>query len=231
MLRGSLVLIDEIDDRNALYSLMKRHYSRVDRAKFEVDLDEKDGAIILKDDLGEIRGFSTYQFIHTRYSGAEITALFSGDTIVDRDFWGDSALFRTFGKLLYRTLSRGDGLYWFLISKGIRTYQILPLFFRQFYPSVAEQTPDEVVSLIRHLAELKYPGSFDADSGVIKADTYRLHEKMADIPPNKKANRHVRFFLEKNPGWQVGDELACLSELSEGNMKRSALRLIRDWDY
>jgi hypothetical protein len=231
MLKGSLVSIDEITDRDVLYALMIRHYAQVDRVSFEADLEEKDGAITLRDDLGMIRGFSTYQFMHLHYLGREITVLFSGDTVIDRAFWGDSALFRTFGKLLYRTLNSTDELYWFLISKGIRTYQILPLFFNRFYPSVAEETPIKIASLIHHLAELKYPGSFEVRSGVIKADTYRLRENMADVPPNKNANPHVRFFLEKNPGWLNGDELACLSELSIGNMKRSALRMIQDWDH
>ena len=231
MLRGSLISIEEIGDSDVLYTLMSRHYDGMDRGKFDSDLDQKDGAIILKDDIGEVRGFSTYQFISTKFGGREITALFSGDTVIDRSFWGDSALFRAFGKLLHRAQDDNKDLYWFLITKGVRTYQILPLFFKRFYPSVALKTPVETAALIGHFAEIKYSGFFDADSGVIKAGTYRLREEMADIPANKCMNRHVRFFLEKNPGWRIGDELACLADLTPDNMKRSALRMIRDWDH
>ena len=229
MLKGFLLRIDEIDNRDTLYGLMNRHYDRVDRDSFDADLNEKDGAIVLKDDLDEVRGFSTYRFIATKFAGRRIKVLFSGDTIIDRAFWGDSALFRTFGKLLYSTMDNDADLYWFLISKGVRTYQMLPLFFKRFYPSVTEETPDEIDKLIQYLVELKYPGSYDR--GVIKTDTYSLKESMADIPANKSMNRHVRFFLEKNPGWRTGDELACLTELNEENMKNGALKMLRDWDH
>ena len=231
MLKGILVRIEEIGNRDVLFSLMDRHYERMDRSRFEMDLNQKEGAIILENESGKVHGFSTYQFLHTRFAGRQIIALFSGDTVVDKAFWGDSALFRTFGKLLYQTMRNESNLYWFLISKGIRTYQMLPLFFKRFYPSVDEETPDEAADLIRHLAELKYPGFFDAKSGLVKTRTYRLKKEMADIPLNKRMNHHIRFFLDKNPGWRVGDELACLTELNPNNMKGTALRLIRNWNH
>jgi hypothetical protein len=231
MLRGSLISVSEIEDRGSLFTLMERHYAGVDRSRFEKDLDGKDGLIVLKDGSGITRGFSTYRFIDTRYRGKEITVLFSGDTVIDRDYWGDSALFRNFGKLLYKMSTGGGEPYWFLITQGVRTYQMLPLFFKQFYPSVEQATPADIEGLIRHLAELVCPGAFDAARGVITSEAYHLREYLAEVPRNKLESRHVRFFLEKNPGWMKGDELACVCELSSHNMKRSALRLIRDWDY
>ena len=231
MLKGALISIGEIEDREVLFSLMERHYAGVARSTFEADLDRKDGLIVLKDGFGVTRGFSTYRFIQTRHEEREITALFSGDTVIDKDYWGDSALFRTFGRLLHDAFARGGDLYWFLITQGIRTYQMLPLFFKRFYPSVDHATPADIAGLIRHLAAVICPDGFDVTRGVIASDTYHLREQLAQVPRNKLMSRHVRFFLEKNPGWRSGDELACLCELSPHNMKRSALKLIRDWDY
>ena len=228
MLTGSLIGVNEISSRDALFHLMTRHYDNMDRVKFDSDLDEKDGLIILEDEAGEVRGFSTYQLFSTVYDDRRITVLFSGDTVIERTSWGDTTLFRAFGKLLCRSMRESTDLYWFLITKGVRTYQMLPLFFRSFYPSVDAMTPVHITGLIRHLSQLKFPRHFDTESGIIRTGTYRLKEEMADIPANKRMNRHVRFFLEKNPGWRDGDELACLTELNRANMRSRALRFVVD---
>jgi hypothetical protein len=38
----------------------------------------------------------------------------------------------------------------------------------------------------------------------------------------------VRFFLEKNPGYARGDELVCVAEISPGNMRGLARRMLLD---
>ena len=35
-----------------------------------------------------------------------------------------------------------------------------------------------------------------------------------------KSNVHIDFFLRRNPGFENGDELTCMTELSIDNMKR-----------
>jgi hypothetical protein len=39
-------------------------------------------------------------------------------------------------------------------------------------------------------------------------------------------DRHVRFFVERNPGHERGDELCCLAPLTRDNFTRAAWRVI-----
>ena len=46
----------------------------------------------------------------------------------------------SFGHFMLRMLKehRGTPVYWFLISKGYRTYRFLPVFFNRFYPTACD---------------------------------------------------------------------------------------------
>jgi hypothetical protein len=167
--------------------------------------------------------------MHTHYCGEEIAALFSGDTIIDKEFWGSPVLFRAFGKLLYRLMDENTGkkTYWFLITKGFRTYLLLPLFFKTYYPRYDAETPPYEKGLIEHLAGEKYDGFFDRKRGIINADSYYLTRELAEIPEGKRKNRNVKFFLERNPGYVRGDELACVCEISHSSFRKRTKTLVR----
>ena len=123
-------------DRVRMFRLMCTYYENVKRAKFEADLAEKDGVLLLFDGEGVISGFSTFLLIESRFGGRNAFALYSGDTIVDKTFWGQMSLFQGFASVMIHFLEQGKTpLYWFLLTKGIRTYLLLPLYFRRFYPN------------------------------------------------------------------------------------------------
>ena len=47
-----------------------------------------------------------------------------------------------------------------------------------------------------------------------------------------KSNRHVKFFISKNPGFINGEELVCVTEISVDNLKRYAKDLVKSsYDY
>ncbi len=173
MLTGKLEMIHLLSDSDIekMFNLMGTHYELMTFSKFREDLLEKDGAIVLRNERDEIEGFSTYKFITTNFKGDEVASVFSGDTIINKEYWGSPALFNTFGLLLYKLMNdnKGKKCYWFLISKGYRTYFLLPLYFEIFYPRVDKETPEYEKGLIRHLAELKYPEAFIPELGIIKA--------------------------------------------------------------
>jgi hypothetical protein len=212
-----------------MFQIMLKHYAGVDRAEFEHDMSEKDGAIVMLDDAGRIQGFSTFLFIQTVYQQDEIVALFSGDTIIDQEHWGSMTLFRTFGKLLFELMDGNPGkkTYWFLITKGYRTYLMLPVFFNKYYPRYDEETPPYEKGLIEHLANTKYNGKYDRQRGIIKADSYYLRDELARIPEGKQKNPKVRFFIQSNPGYTKGEELACVCEIRPEYFRKRTKTLVR----
>lgn len=219
---------DAVDD---MFDLMTRHYVNVDRALFEKDLSEKTWVILLSDPaLDVVCGFSTQVVLRADVAGWPVRVLFSGDTIVDREYWGDSALAGTWGRLALSLIdSARDPLYWLLLSKGYKTYRFLPLFFREYHPRLGVATPRHLCRIVEAFAAARYGDDFDPECGIVRAGPwqYRLREGLADVTSERLRDPDVRFFHERNPGHARGDELCCLAPITRDNFTPAALRVIR----
>ena len=216
-------------DKDRMFSLMTLHYDNVNYEKFLSDLVEKESVLVLYDQTGSIQGFTTFMIIESVFQHQKIFALYSGDTIVDRHFWGQLELFRVFGGLFKKLLlEQREPLYWFLLTKGTKTYSMLPLFFKEFYPSYASPTPPYEQGLKDHLASEKFGTYYLKDEGIVRVcpQADRLKESLAQLPENKRLKQHVIFFTEQNPGYLDGDELVCLARISQPNFTRTALRFV-----
>jgi hypothetical protein len=232
-LEGLLVPVAALtrSQRHAMFDLMDRHYENINPATFAADLEEKQWVILLLDPHSrELCGFSTQLLMEGLVAGRSVKALFSGDTIVARERWGDQALAHVWGRLALSLMDQHGGteLYWFLISKGYKTYRFLPLFFHEFYPRHDHCTPNWARYVIDALAGSRYPQAYDPCAGIVRAGTHkdRLRPGVADITPERRRDAHVRFFLERNPGHAQGDELCCLAPLTHANFTPAAYRVI-----
>jgi hypothetical protein len=211
-----------------LYALHAEHYDGTDSARFRADLAEKEWVILLREAATDAPvGFSTQRVMDVRVDGKPVRALFSGDTIIHRDYWGSQELVRAWCRFAGLLKSRcGDRpLYWFLISKGYRTYLYLPLFFHEFYPRHDRPTPAFEQRLITALGQTKYPAEFDPETGLIEvAGPHDRLKPELDSSPARVRNPHVAFFLERNPRYSEGVELACVAEISPSNIRSTARR-------
>ncbi len=231
-LQGSLYEVPALSeqDKAQMFALMAAHYDHVKHDKFLNDLTEKDGVWVLYDETKKIQGFSTFMLFEFLFQNKRMYALYSGDTIVARECWGQRELFRGIGGLFKRFLeAQKEPLYWLLLTKGIRTYLLLPLFFETFYPNCLTETPVYEQNIAEHLARLKFGEFYRSDRGIIRllpgADW--LQTELAQIPEHKKPNPHVGFFLERNPGYTQGDELVCIAKISATNLTRIAKRFAK----
>lgn len=211
-----------------LYGLYESCYDHADPVRFRADLEEKHWAIVLRDvESRRVAGFSTQMVMDVEVDGRPVRALFSGDTIIHPDYWGSQKLVRAWCRLAGQLKARsGDrALYWFLISKGHRTYLYLPYFFYKFYPRHERPTPPFEQKLIRALATAKYPGEFNPELGLIEhAGPHDRLKRELDATARRRHNSHVAFFLERNPRYREGTELACVAEISVENMRFIARR-------
>ena len=190
-----------------LYALYATYYGGTSPELFQRDLQEKDQILILQDGNTPV-GFTTLKIIHTQHQNQPIRAIFSGDTIIQHDYWGSQTLPLAWCELIGKIQAQQPHipLYWLLIVKGDRTYRYLNVFSKRYYPNRKTPTPPEIHNLINH-----YPQS----QGHLKAQWH-----------NSASNRNpeAQFFAEKNPHYQQGDELVCLTLLDAGNLKSFALR-------
>lgn len=234
-LRSEIVPVPALapDEPRRLFDLFARHYEHVAWPRFEADLAEKDCVVLLRDAAtGEVCGFSTQKVLSAVVRGRRLRALFSGDTIIDPAFWGDQELIRGWCRFAgtLRAADAGAPLYWFLISKGYRTYLYLPLFFARYYPSPTEATPSFEQEVIDTLATQKFGAYYRRPSGTLEFPERlgNLTPALAAVPPARQRDPRVRFFLERNPSYALGTELVCLAEISPANMRSIAGRAVAE---
>ena len=234
---GHIVEVEAIDprQRDQMFALMCRFYAHMQRFRFERDLRRQRWCLLLQDPDGRVLGFSTQTLLKVSVGGQEVRALYSGDTIVDRDYWGSQAMAVSFCRLAVSLIEQfeGDPFFWFLTTKGYRTYRFLPVFFREFYPRRDCPTPTWASTLIDALARCRYPVGYDAGRGVVKSSStgYRLRKGVADMSPERLRDPHVQFFQERNPRHAQGDELCCIARLIPENFSAATRRLIRSKRY
>ena len=214
-------------ERKELFALFEECYESICYDRFCDDFFQKDHVVILKDRRSDrVKGFSTQQIEKWRWQGGIVRTVFSGDTIVHPDYWGEQELVRAWCRYASWVRAQDSSpLYWFLISKGYRTYLYLSLFCKRFYPHY-DRKESSLADLAGYIANQKFGEFYDADRGVLSFAKSQGHLKpeFAEIPKNRIGHRHVAYFLKRNPGYIDGEELVCLAELSDQNVRSIAAR-------
>lgn len=216
-------------DRQQMLVLMQTYYEGVHPSDFYRDLSEKHWVITLRTPSGELCGFST-QVILPVPGHFDSLALFSGDTIIAEAYRGRNDLAGLWGSLALEQIDlfQDKKLYWFLISKGYKTYRYLSLFFREYYPRQGVVTPPNLFNLNHALAEWKFGDRYDSTQGIVRASEHGCHLR-ADVAPvlsHRLRDPDVSFFVDANPGHAMGDELCCLAPLNRQNFTSVAYRVI-----
>lgn len=226
----SIASISEIEKKE-LYQLFSRYYEASDFEKFIKDFDSKDDVILLRcKEEGIIRGFSTLKKLQFTHNGKVRVGIFSGDTIIDENFWGATALTFEFFKYVLGVKRKHlfQDVYWLLISKGFKTYLLLANNFQTYYPRFDRETPNEVQSFMDSSWLELYPKDYCLDNKILlTANKYdRLKEHVAKIGEKELSNPKIAFFQDKNPRWAQGDELCCVGRVDLGLCIRYSSRTL-----
>ncbi len=217
------------DQRKAMFALYSRYYEATSKGVFSHDLQDKDQALLLSDQEGVLRGFSTLKLLESDWQGCRCRIIFSGDTIVHHRFWGEQSLafawIRQAGSIWAE--QPDTPLYWLLIVKGHRTYRYLQAFSRRYYPHWQSPTPAAEQGLMDQLGAELFGEDYDPASGVVHFPVSRgqLQAEWAEPPQEVQVRPEVQLFLQRNPGYRRGDELLCLTELHPDNLRPLARRL------
>lgn len=212
--------------RDQLYGLFRSCFDNTSRDRFERDLDAKDWVVLVLDGT-RVVGFTTAALEQVEHDGSSVRCLFSGDTLVDPGCWRLPALPSAFGHLMLELVDRSEvPLYWLLVSKGFRTYRQLTANFLCFVPDCRRAPDPRLCSLLEAVARRRFGDRFDAATGIVRAgdETEFLRPALQEVAVGRRRDPHVRFFLERNPGWRRGDELVCLARCARSNLTRVAER-------
>ncbi len=210
-----------------MYALYCAYYAATDERLFAQDMAHKSHVIELRGEAG-LQGFSTLQLLRLELDGMPQLVVFSGDTIIDQAGWGEQALSLAFCEFAGRIKATfpAEPLYWFLISKGYRTYRYLSLFARDYYPRWGSPTPLAMQRRLDTIARHQFANAYDAASGLIRFESPHGHLKpqWAGVREGLRQRPEIEFFLQRNPRYDQGDELACLTELEPDNLRSLARR-------
>lgn len=229
-LTARILPVDELRarDRNEMFGVYAQYYDGTSREIFEADLEEKQQALVLRDTEDVIQGFTTIAVTETQHEGAALRAIFSGDTIISRAYWGSQQLAFTWIRHAGKVKAEKPEvpLYWFLIVKGHRTYRFLPTFSVDFHPHWERPIPMRTKRIMDRLAGERFGEAYDRNSGIIRFPKSRGHVKcdLAQVSDSRARRKDVAFFLARNPGYAAGHELVCLTELSLDNLRPIARR-------
>jgi hypothetical protein len=217
------------DDKGDMFALYAQYYDSTSEETFLADLSDKDHVFLLFDRSGQLQGFSTLVVLTHEHDGVVRRMIFSGDTIIHHEHWGEQTLAFAWIRFAGRIKARQPQtpLDWFLIVKGHRTYRYLPVFSRRYYPAWSHPTPPETKAWMDRLARVRFGEHYDPVTGLLRFPRSRgyLRQNWAAVPEEDRHRPEVRFFLERNPGYTHGHELVCLTELHENNLKPLARRL------
>ena len=197
-----------------MYNLFTQYYDNTPLDVFVRDMSRKTGVFVIYRHLDDtIVGFSTIINFEVQAGGRSARCLFSGDTVVDRRYWGTSALrITTFLYVLRQKIRHPfTPLYWYLISMGYRTYMVMANNFPNYYPSV-DGDDQHLREIGVAASEYLFPGKLDRERMMIHFgdDACKLKGDVTPISDAERRNRKIAFFEQRNPRWMHGDEMPCV---------------------
>ena len=236
-LRASCRRIEDVAaaDRDAAWALFDAAYVGAERNRFHSDWDDKQWVILLRDPAtGDLQGFSTVaitEVCDALLPGGRATVVFSGDTVVAPAYWGSKSLQRGFSRLMIRTKLRRPTrpLYWFLISKGYKTYLMLVRACPHAVPR-CDRADDVRLRRVRDVvARQRFGADYDRAAGIVRhgARLEAVRPGLCPVDASLLSDPHVAFFVARNPGHVDGDELACVADMRLRDPLRQLLRVLR----
>lgn len=218
-------------EKETCYHLLCQGFLGICWGDFIRDFQEKESVILLRKDhnVGEIVGFSTLTMLNLTLPMEEVKGIFSGDTMVLPEYRSSTGLGVELGRYFMDSYEQfpHHKVYYILMSKGWRTYKILPFFFKEFAPHYEKSTSACEKAVMDAFGRAKYRDHYQPETGLITFGKHaaRLRPESIDAIP-VKMEVHTQFFLRSNPGYLCGDELVCVARVAPMNMTSIIQRLV-----
>ncbi|HEY8210143.1 MAG TPA: hypothetical protein VIG99_21805 [Myxococcaceae bacterium] len=218
-------------DRTDMLALMERCYEGVVPERFAADLAGKQHVIMLRD-VGSraLAGFSTIALREEPHHGRPARVLYSGDTVIHPDYWGQKVLEMAFGRFLVRQKLRRPWapLYWLLLSGGFKTYLMLVRNFASCLPQRGEVASPTESAFLDAVCRRWFGDEYDPAQGTVRMKRhYRVRSGLCPVDARALANPDIAYFVERNPGHADGSELACLARVQLSDVARAFARIAR----
>lgn len=224
-----------VQEVKRMYHIYQKYYANTDYEIFEKDFLQKTGIFLVRaPKTNQIVGFSTVIEQDFIVDGKAQHAFFSGDTIIEQEYWGSRALQRAMYRYIiaYKARHPFVPVYWILISKGFKTYLLLANNYYSYFPHYGEKH-HRLEKYIHSYCEQYFGEYFNKESGLLNfGENYQpLNADVAPITREmREKNEKIAFFEELNPTWVAGTELPCIGELTWFDLYRYVQRFLTKSD-
>ncbi|MCP4135039.1 MAG: hypothetical protein GY754_28955 [bacterium] len=223
-IKEGFVPIEKVTDTDIeeMHRLFVKYYENTAFDIFARDMRKKDGIMCFRKKVdNSIIGFSTIMRMNMRCKGKRVDGVFSGDTVLEKEYWGSGIIQISFIRyvILQKLRNPFVPFYWFLISKGYKTYLLLANNFLNHYPRCegrGGRKNRRMKDVVEAYCDYLYPGYLDKEDGLLKfGDDYqKLKTHVAEITDKLKEEfPKIAYFEELNPTWREGTELPCIGKL------------------
>jgi hypothetical protein len=202
-----------------MHKIFIQYYHNADLNNFVNDMGAKTGVIVLEDKIEKrIVGFSTWTELELVASGKKSIGIFSGDTVIEKKYWGNKALQTCFVTQLLKTKLKKPKtpIFWLLISKGYKTYLLLTNNFPKHYPS-HDKNNIRLEAVVDEYCQKLYPSAYNETHRLLDfgGEYQHLKDDVAAITKDMtEGHPDIRHFEMLNPSWRQGTELPCVGEVS-----------------
>ena len=216
-----------------MHQVFLKYYNNTHLNTFLDDISKKQYILLMKDPINKrIVGFSTIALLDLQYKGRNVKGIFSGDTILEKEYWGSRRWQLTWGLfcIKLRLKNYRTPFFWLLISKGYKTYMLLANNFVDYYPRIDKQDK-ELADVVDSYCEQLYPQNYIKEQRILDfGNEYQnLQSHVAEISDNlRESQPKIRFFEESNPNWRLGTELPCVGKIEVSLLWKFLGKLIRE---
>lgn len=217
-----------LEECKGMYELFSQYYHNTPFDTFLSDLAKKKGVFIAKRHTDQkVVGFSTATTFDVDVDGRPVRLLFSGDTVMHKDYWGHPAFRKAFFMWLVRERLKNPliEMHWFLISMGYRTYLILANNFYDYYPNIDGDDP-HLKNVAMAASDYLFPNALNRDTMLLEFgdEACKLQEFVTPISASERQVPKIAFFESRNPNWMHGSEMPCVGSLDH----KSILKVFGD---
>jgi hypothetical protein len=236
------ISVHKIDEtlKQEMFRLFERYYEEVSYTKFCDDLANKTAVLLFRENVFTLNvkkqalekrvvGFSTLVYRRLKV-GPTTTAtfLFSGDTVLDSAAWGSKILQSSFFWEIVKAklMNPFSPVYWMLISKGYKTYLMMRRNFAKSFPNSKSKTDPQTMSAQNIFYTDKFGECYNPETGLIILDDCKgaVKDGVSPVTEALKRNPDVAFFVQKNPEFQNGVELACIAHIRFSDFPHHVLK-------
>ncbi len=220
-----------VQELKRMYGIYQKYYANTRYEIFERDFLEKTGVFfIIEPKNNQIVGFSTVMERDFIVDGKARHAFFSGDTIIEKEYWGNRALTRAMFRYIisFKFRHPRTPIYWILISKGFKTYLLLANNYYSYYPHYGEKNA-HLKDFVESYCKEYFSEYYNHETGLLNfgEDYQPLKADVAPITHDMRENNtKIAFFEDKNPTWVDGTELPCIGELRWSDLYRYVNRFL-----